>query len=259
MSNTSVVTPYAPPPSPPPPELAEAIQKGLSAMAKWLTDISEEEQIALDNLKDVKRKERLARSTANCLDAPRASCASEISSVSLHLKNVSSLMESAQKLGYQKVLSSHSDPISGENTVLLQNGDSQRLAIQVGLNGQLTLYVSGNQQRLKSLVRQHTLDRTLAHLTAKGMQVETRSSRGGEVELVATEPHDVHGDGRAEVRAKINDEGQIQLDVGNIEGPRCQQITESLAEAVNGEISRDKKKDVYWRLPGNSNRVKQRI
>ncbi len=255
MSNTSVVTPYAPPP----PEFAEKIQKGLSAVAKWLTDISDEEQMALDNLKKTKRTERLYKNALRCLDEPRPPCQLEVSSVSMHLKDVSSLMETAQKQGYRKVLSPHLESLSEKNIVLLQNGDSQRVAIQKQLNGQLTIHTSGDPQRVKSLVRQHTLDRALAHLTAKGMDVETKLNSIGEVELVATEHRDVHGDGRAEITAKINDAGQVRLNVSSIEGHRCQEITENLAEAVNGEISHDKKKGSFWRLPSSSKVVKQRI
>lgn len=258
MSNTSVVTPYAPPPSPPSPDIAEDIQRCISAMAKWLTEISDEERVALENLKVVKRKGRLARSNAGCVDGVNA-CQSPISAVSLHLKDMSSLLEAAKKQGYQKVQSKNMDSMSDKKIILLQDGNYQRIAIQQQLNGQLSIHASGDLKRVKGLVRQHTLDRTLAHLKGRGMEVETRLSNRGEVELVATESSEVQGDGKAEVRARITNEGQIRLDVSRVQGRRCQEITESLAEAVQGEISHDKKKDAYWKLPGTSPRVKQRI
>lgn len=259
MSNTSLVSPYAQPPSPPPPDIAENILKGLSAMVKWLRDVSDEEQVALDNLKESKRKERLARSIRGCLDGAKACCKTQISTVSLHLKDMSCLMEAAKKQGYRMVNSTSMGTISEKKIILLQDRNNQRIAIQQQLNGQLTIHASGDLRRVKSLVRQHTLDRTLEHLKSRGMEIETRFSNRGEVELIATESSDIHGDGKAEVRARINNEGQVHLDVTRVHGSRCQEITECLAEAVNGKILQDNKKDAYWRLPGNLKRVKQKI
>jgi hypothetical protein len=258
MSNTSVVTPYAPP-SPPPPDVAESVKKGLAAMLNWLTEISDEERNALDKLKESKRKERLTLTDVRCLDKPRSSCQPLASSVSLHLKDVSSLMEAATKQGYQKVHATKEGLMSEKRIILLQDASKHRIAIQQQSNGQLTLHASGDANRLKSLVRQHTRDRTLAHLKARGMEIETSLNNRGEVELVATESRALHGDGKAEVRARITDEGQINLDVSRVQGRRCQEITESLAEAVHGEISQDEKKEFYWRLPGSLNRAKQRV
>ena len=99
------------------------------------------------------------------------------------MKDVSSLMEAAMKQGYQKVHATKEGLMSEKRIILLQNTSNHRIAIQQQSNGQLTLHASGDVKRLKGLVRQHTLDRTLAHLKARGMEIETSLNNRGEVKL----------------------------------------------------------------------------
>ena len=51
----------------------------------------------------------------------------------------------------------------------------------------------------------------------------------------------------------------VLVDVDKVRGPRCEGIVRDLADAVGGEISKMKKKDSFFQLPGEPAKAKVRV
>lgn len=117
--------------------------------------------------------------------------------------------------------------------------------------GSLTLGTAGDSQRVKSLLRQHTLDRTMEHLSARlGMDVRTVGLPTGDVQILATEKVVQRRVPPALVRTQVNVDGTLWVDVDQVKGNRCERIVNDLAQAVGAKVTDMKKKDSYFQLPG---------
>lgn len=249
MSNVSEVTPYDTSNSSNESATAQAgipvaaavgaLAVGCAAAVRWLVQESEADRAALAH-----SRARRAEVAVNCGgNRPPQS----LRTAHLHLRSPDTLVQTALGLGYWVETAPLAD--SAGQATLLRSPTGQRLALAPNAQGRLTLLAAGAGAGLGELLRQHSLDRALAHLTRQGMEVRTARLGTGEVQIVARETTPKTG-GAAEVKAQIRKDGSAWVDVDRIQGRRCEAIVAGLAEAMGGQASQVKKKDAWFQLPG---------
>lgn len=246
MSNTSTVTPY---------ETGAAVVACIALTAgliSWLAEGTPEERQADDRLKKQRRREivtTLAKVDRSGLGDTRPTA--EIKAVGLRLRNANSLVRSAEKLGYRtEKLPKASNSMARPPQILLRHDSGERLAITKSNAGHLVVHTAGNTLSVESLVREHTVDRAVEHLKAKGMSVRTGILPNGEMQILANEPTSPRQNSGAEVKAQIAVDGTVLVDVDKVRGNRCDNIVNDLADAIGGAVSGTSKKDSYFLLPG---------
>lgn len=255
MSNVSIVNPFANAAE----AAADGIQECVSAVAEWLSATTDAEQAAGAQLNAMRRRERLSAHCSNTLPTSPHPPA-----IPLHLRDPGKLVLAARKLGYRVA---EIAPLQEPNAktadvsppVLLEGADGQRIAIQATPAGHLTVHTSSDIRHIRAIVRQHTLDRAKEHLRQRGMSVRVQTRSTGDIDIIAKEREDIFGDGKAAVTARVTGDGRVRVDVDDVRSNRCEKISDDLAEAVGGKVTRDKKKDSYWLLPGGPTRVGRRI
>ena len=108
---------------------------------------------------------------------------------------------------------------------------------------------------INNIVRRHTLDLALAHLSAQGRQVACKTLPNGEVQVLARDASD---SGKGELHAQIRQDGSSVLDVVGAKGAQCMDIVRDFAEATGCVIEQTQKKEQYFMLPGEVRREKVR-
>ena len=266
MSNTSDLTPYetvSGPTSAGLPGIAVACVAGavigVAAVAKWLSEETEAEKQAVKDLKATRSRERLTcMQNHQPLYAPEMS-QPRFSQVNLHLKQVQPLVQTAEKLGY-RIHQLPAETIQNrQDCVLLMNSSGSRLLIERSKAGRLQITTASSLSNIRSLVRQHTVDRTLEHLSRSGLKVQSASLANGDVQILAQGSLTNSGKGPAEIKTQVNSDGSLWVDVAKVQGNRCETIVRDLANAVGAEVTRTRKKDSYFQLPGELAKTKQRV
>ena len=255
MSNVTVVTPYEEKSNTK--SIVEQVGDCVSTVAEWLAEETPEEKQAVENLKSARRRERLGTTEKKAFAIPTPPT---MKTVPLHLQDTKSLISSAKKLGYKVTSSPPSLPRLGKTNkplpkqprLLLENKKGERLAVVEGDKNRLTVLTTNNLKPIHSLVRQHTIDQAQKHLTRQGMEVTTRSTQSGDLELVAKEKPTKHSGGNAKITARVCEDGRVRLDVDQVRGRRCEKISTQFSKAVGGQVTAEKKKDSYFVLPQNS-------
>lgn len=253
MSNTAEVTPYADSGSS---SLGSSLAAGaamgvgaglvmtggaLVACAKFLSEETEQDIQAKEQYKQQRREERLV--------AARMSC------VNLHIKDTGSVVEAAQSLGYRIV----QDPIAklqtGPAPVFLQDIAGHKLALRPVQNG---VAIAGNCgiAAIHEVVRRHSVDAVQRHLGTKWMGVKSRQLAGGNVKFEAKEASAGQVGGTATIKAEVDVDGRVHVDIDNVKGNRCEKVLSEFSKAVGGKASIVKKKPAYWQLPGEPTKVK---
>lgn len=244
---------------------------GVLAVARWLNGATPEDRAAVEQYRESRRRANLAevcnrkklyvsssgigrqvdRSPTNRPDLHASGGLREISSVNLHIRDMDALERSAERLGYRKAdLPNAALDRSNERPLLLQRKTGERLIIGRSKRGGLVISSVGNPSGVASLVRQHTLDRTLAHLRKAGMQVKTSNLDNGEVQILAREPNAFLRGGSAEIKAQVRKNGDAWVDVNRVKGSRCEEIVSDLAKAVGAEVTTTRRKEAFYELPG---------
>ncbi|MCA1614087.1 MAG: hypothetical protein LC800_08035 [Acidobacteria bacterium] len=160
-------------------------------------------------------------------------------------------MRTAESLGYRvEPLAPSSVSLAEQPQILLRRASGERLAIARNDAGRLVVHTAGDRRRVQALVRQHTVERAVEHLTSKGMGVQTAKLASGEVQILARERDRSRRGGAAEIKAQVSVDGIALVDVDKVRGNRCEEIVRDLAQAVGGEVSGMRKKDSYFQLPG---------
>ena len=190
------------------------------ACAKWLTEETPGDKAAIEQYREQRLRERLQP---------------KVSTICLHLRDAESLVKSAERLGYMV----KQDAASSE--ILLARASGERMAIARSETG-ITVSTAGDLQRLQSIVRQHTVDRTVEHLKSRGMKMDLATRRNGDIEIRAH-------DSKAEIKTKVHTDGSALVDVDKVQGSECVDIVSQLASAMGGKMSDMKKKPSFFRLP----------
>lgn len=264
MSNTSKVTPYDSAESN---ALVEAgiemaaacigaVAVGTVALCRWLVEETSEDREAAAYLKEELRRERIQRAVTADLAVGRAEPL-RLSSVGLHLRDPESLVRSAERLGYRLV--EPRVPLIEQPQILLSRPSGERLAIEHTSRGKLVVHTAGDQSRVQTLVRQHSVDRATEHLKSSGMDVRVVTLPNGEVQMLASERRTDRRAGAAKVRTQVHADGTVWVDVDEIKGNRCQEVVADLAGAIGGQVSSMTKKDAYFQLPGEPTKVKVKV
>lgn len=212
---------------------------GVFKMARWLAKKAQPDQETLAQLE--------------AMDLPA------IATLNLHLREPGSLVSTAAALGYHAISDTELSLQTGTPTILLQNAPGERLAITKNAHGRLDIHTAGDQGQIHALVRQHTLDRTVAHLAGKGMAIQTARLANGELQILAREPNAGQPGGTAEVRAQVRTDGTTYVDIDKCRGNRCEAIVSGLAQAIGGAVSGTAKKDVYFQLPGEPTKTQVKV
>jgi hypothetical protein len=263
MSNTSTVTPYDA-------SSTAEVSNGLAAacvagavgavsLLQWLTEETPGEKAAQERLKELRRKELVTRGHKPADMAARAGTR-RITSVGLHLRKTEPLIRTAERLGYKvEGLGPQSETLSGRAHVLLRRASGERLAVERSARGRLIVHASGDAAPVRELVRQHSVDRVMEHLSKKCAAVRTASLANGEVQIMSAEAEEGLPGGRAEIRAQVNQDGSLWVDIEKIRGGHCAEIVAGIAEAVGGEVTSSSKKDSYFQLPGEPAKTNVKI
>lgn len=225
--------------------IASGIKK-VDEVVKWLQEESQADEQGKRDLKKELRKERLI--------AARSTKSSTIRSVDLHIRNTDNLVRSAEKLGFKATINP-----DASKPVLLRNPIGERIAIMRNTTGALTLLTGERAGRIHSLVRQHTLDRTVDYLNKANMQYKTGRLSNGEVQILANEPNGVNHDGSAQLKVQVRNDGTAWVDVDTIKGKRCEKIVADLAQTIGAKTFRSMKKEAYYQLPGEPVKTGLRI
>ena len=241
MSNTSTVTPY---------ESGSGSNTSTSSaiadIFSWLGDTDEDR--ALDQRAREARIEQVSRD----ISRQRVSSAPPMVSVELHMKKADTLLKSVTNAGYKIV---QELPRASTDFVLIQSPKGQRIAVEQMHDGGVRLHAAHSRTRIDQIVRRHTLDRAVEHMTSGGMQVLSKELPNGEIQLVGRGSTTW---GKQELHAQIHKDGSSVLDVVEVKGPRCEEIAKRFAEATCGQIIGTKKKDDYCCLPGELRRERVR-
>ena len=236
MSNTSEVTPYSATP-------AGAVSAGV---ASWLNEETPRDRAVRRRLIATRRREALGNATA------------PIHSVSLRLRDKETLLSSAEVMGFDQ------EPVRAtaerrEAALLLRKPTGERLAIERTADGALTVHTAGDRQHILDLVRQHTVDQTLAHFQGQRMRVEAAESPTGGVQFRASAQTAQSSSAGAQVQTEVYADGSLCVDVGNVRGGRCLEIVNGLAAAVGGEVTATDFKEAWFERPGEATRTRERV
>jgi hypothetical protein len=253
MSNTAEVTPYADSGSSSlGSSLATSAAVGvgaglvmaggaLVACAKFLSEETEQDIQAKEQYKQQRREERLA--------AARMSC------VTLHLKDTSSVLEAAQSLGYRVVQSPVTKPHVGPAPVFMQDLAGRRLALQP-VHDRIEFASNCEGVPVAQVMHRHSVQALQKHFGTKCMAVKSRQLAAGVIEFEAREASVGQEGGAATIKAQVDCDGRVHVDIDNVKGNRCEKILGEISKAVGGKASVIKKKPAYWQLPGEPAKVK---
>lgn len=224
----------------------------LAAAASWLCQETEKDRKAVTKYREAKRRELLGKSAMNNARFETIREAwPQLKAESLYIKNADTLVLAAKTLGYHlEPLADTKKPLRHQPHIFLQKPTGERLAIGFNKDRRIVLATTGDDSRLRHLVRQHTLDRSLDHLQKKGMSVRTATLSTGEVQILAREKTNKRRDGLAEIKAKVRNDGSVLIDVDRLQGNRCHEIVQDFAEAVGGQVTEMKMKTACFQLPG---------
>ena len=175
----------------------------------------------------------------------------------LRLRDPESLLRSAERLGFSRERPEVADGRQ-EAPLLLRKPTGERLAIGRTAEGALVVHTAGDRRRVANLVRQHSVDQTVAHFRRQGMGVRA-AERPGEVQILARTLGAPGGPASAEVRTEVYADGSLCVDVNDVRGERCRDIVAGLAEAVGGEVIATDCKDAYFESPGEAARTRKRV
>jgi hypothetical protein len=270
MSNTSTVTPYSASTSS---SESSGVGAGLAAacvigavvgvvsVARWLAQESEEDKEALTKLKKDRGRELLADSANGKIASEKSQDELQrITTVDLRMRNPESIVKTAEKLGYRlQSISQPSASLRTESPILLERASGERLAIARNSAGRLAVHTVGERRRIQDLVREHTVERAREHLTAKGMTVQSAQLPNGEVQILAREQAMSGRGGAAEIKAQVRVDGTALVDVDKVQGKRCEEIVQELAQAVGGEVSDMRMKSSYYQLPGEPTKTQVKV
>lgn len=240
---------------------------GAAALAQWLAQETPEDRAAVDRLQEELRRDRIKGSIPtqdlsriHAKDLSRVHERPEmITTVNLHMCNLSPLVETARKSGYRlEPLVQPHKPLSEQPQILLRNDRGERLVIQRNEKNRLAVSTAGGRTRIESLVHRHSIDRAMEHLRSSGMNVEIGRIANGEVQIIARERTRKRG-GAAELKAQVRKDGRVQIDVDKIQGNRCEEIVTQLAEAIGAEVSGVTRKEAYYQLPGEPAKTHARV
>lgn len=229
MSNTATVTPYAD-------TAAEAsVSTPARDVVSWLC--------APPSAAVVQARERARHATPRAVAADTIRRA-QLEHVELQATTPDSLLATAQHQGYRMRRRA--------GQVFLEHPASRtRLAIETTSAGTLLRHVAGaGRSAAQALVRQNTVDRTVAHLQARGMRVEGQTAHG-ELRMTAVEQG---GQEQARIDARIDSDGTLHVDVSGVRGGRCDTLVNDLAHAVGGRITDQQFKPARFQ-PGEPARV----
>lgn len=255
MSNVSEVTPYEENSANPSDQAGVPIGAAIGSLAvgcatvvRWLIQENDADRKALSNWK--------AQRTQAALDEWKNLAPQTLNAACLHFERPHTLVQTALGLGFRA--ETISLEAGGGSAVLLSGPQGQRLVISPNAKGRLTLLSGGEKSDLDALVRQHSLDRAMKHLRQQGMQVQTTRLQTGEVQILARESIPKSG-GKAEITARIRNNGTAVVDVDRIRGRRCEEIVSGLANAMGAKVSQTQKKEAYFQLPGEPTKTQVRV
>lgn len=212
MSNTSEVTPYESAP----------IQNALPAVDPVTVWLESKMSEAVAQHREKARLQRVSHTT-----------------LPLRLKKPATLLQSAEALGYKlQPLSASKEPV-----FLLERG-ADRIAIVSTPSGRLQIR-SAERLVAQELVTRHTVDRTVAHLSKKGMQLSHKRLPNGEVEISGQERTAPGGNDRATLSTIVHRDGSVSVDVSGVKGTRCDDLVHEYADALGGKVSEVRYKDSY--------------
>ena len=241
MSNTSTVTPY---------ESGggsnTSTSTAIADVFSWLSDTDEDRAV------DQRAKEARNRQLYKDISRTSAISAPPVVSIELHMKKADTLMRSVSNAGYKIV---QEVPRVNTDFLIIQSPKGERVAVEQMHTGGVRMYAVHSKARINEIMRRHTFDQAMEHMTNGGMQVIHKELPNGEIQLKGCGSTAA---GKQELRAQIRNDGSSILDVVDVKGPRCDEIAKRFAEATGGQITGTKKKDDYFCLPGELRRERVR-
>lgn len=233
---------------------------GTISAARWLMEETPEDLAARARMEEERRRERLAIGVPREGLAPTKPESLRITTQSLHLRGTDSLVQAAQTLGYRlESLSQPTKTTAQQPFLLLRGAHGERLAIEKKANGRLAIHTVGGANRVQAIVRQHTVDRALIHLRAKGMSLKTATLSNGTVQVMAQPSRDPGAAGAPTLKVQVDTNGVSWVDVSCVKGSSCESIVQEFAQAIGGRVATMTKKDAYYEEPGDLTRPGIRV
>lgn len=225
-------------------------------LARWLAVGS---QPTVEQLADMHAIEQEYQAKMEELEAsnPTLSHLPKLTTLNLHMNDLSSLLDTAVKLGYSAVKVADCKPDVAPT--LLQHVDGTRIAISLNRLEKLSLHSISNVDSLRSLVSHHAQRQVLKHLSDKGMQFDSAKLPNGELQILAQEPSRGQRGGTAKIKAQINLDGTAWVDIDKCTGNRCENVVQQLASAMSGKVTSTRKKDAYFQLPGEPTKTQVKL
>ena len=220
--------------------------KGTIRVARWLAKETETDREVLALVRAERRREitRL-----------------EPVAVHLHAESPSALMQTAERLGFHVENAALAAEPMEFAPVLLQGPAGERIALTYNEHGLVVALTQDDTTAVERIVHENLVDKALAHLTRKDLRVTKQTLANGEIRITAHESDDGgHPDGAARISARIRTDGTVKLDIDQVVGDRCSVIAREFANAVDGAVAEEKRKDEYFRLPADVvGAVKKRV
>ncbi len=258
MSNTSTVTPYDGVGTAASSSAIGVLAGACVAVSNWLMEETPEDRAAVEARRAERRRELLGLDLQKPGITPPLCEPLQLNTVHLYQREMEPLLRAAEKLGYRREPLTVPAGQTAEQPLLLRGARGERLAITRNRKGALTITTRGAQERIKTLVRQHSVDRVVEHLNAVG-RVQSHVLPNGEVQLQAREHNTGQAGGQAVISVQIHQDGSLWADVDKIRGPRCKELVAGLAQAVGGEVVESVQKEAFYQLPGEPTKTRLQL
>lgn len=255
MSNTSTVSPYEGTGT----SSSGSVGGGLAAacvigavagavtVARWLMEETSEDRAAVQARQRERERELLG------VDRPEEPLS--LHTVSLYQRDIEPLLQAAQQLGYRREPLVVSSDRAIEQPILLRGRRGERLAITRNMKGTLDIATRGEQARIQALVRQHSVERVSAYLSAKG-PVRSHQLPNGEVQLQTQEHNTGQPGGQAVISVQVRQDGTLWTDIDKLRGRRCKELVEELAQTVGGQVVETSHKEAFYQQPGEPTKTR---
>lgn len=226
-----------------------------TSIQEWVRWLAAGSQPTAQQLADLHAIEQEYQARMEELEAstPTLSHPPKLTTLNLHMNDLSSLLDTAAKLGYSTVKVAGCKPDVAP--ALLQHSDGTRIAISVNRLEKLSLHSISNVDSLRSLVSEHAQRQVLKHLSDRGMQFDSVKLPNGELQILAREPSLGQPGGAAQIKAQVRSDGATWIDIDKCKGNRCEAIVQQFAATMGGKVTSTRKKDAYFQLPGEPART----
>ena len=165
----------------------------------------------------------------------------------LTLQDLTALLPAAQLCGFRPV----DRPIDAQDSaplIVLERPDTPPLQLGTDpIDGRVVALTP--PQVVKEVIQRHVLEQTRDHLQSQGMAVQVQQRANGEIQLTAKDQSGPGPSTPTTLKAAIDTDGRLDVDVDGIKGKACEPMVQDLAQAIGGQIVTSVRKRAYFETP----------